>query len=50
MRVLFMSGYADEAIVQHGVLEAGTELIQKPFAPEKLVERVRQALDRREAA
>jgi two-component system, cell cycle sensor histidine kinase and response regulator CckA len=31
IEVLFMSGYTDDAIVDHGVPEAGTDLIEKPF-------------------
>jgi two-component system cell cycle sensor histidine kinase/response regulator CckA len=45
MRVLYMSGYTDDAIVQHGVLEAGVAFIQKPFAPHVLAAKVRQVLD-----
>ncbi len=44
-RVLFMSGYTDDAIVQHGVLNAGTEFLQKPFTGAALAARVRQVLD-----
>jgi CheY-like chemotaxis protein len=44
IRVLFMSGYADDVIVRHGVLEQGAELIQKPFTPDQLTERVREIL------
>ena len=43
--VLFMSGYTDEAIVQHGVLEAGINFIQKPFTPDALALKVREVLD-----
>jgi two-component system, cell cycle sensor histidine kinase and response regulator CckA len=44
LKVLFMSGYTDDAIVHHGVLDPGTEFIQKPFAPGGLVERVERIL------
>ncbi len=44
LRILYMSGYNDEAIVHHGVLEAGTALIEKPFTPEGLLRRIREAL------
>ncbi|MEP7327063.1 MAG: response regulator [Gemmatimonadota bacterium] len=44
LRVLYMSGYADEAIGHHGVLEAGVEFLQKPFTPQDLAQRVREVL------
>jgi len=46
MKVLYMSGYADEAIVRHGVLEEGVNFFQKPFSMEALVLKVREVLDK----
>ena len=46
-RVLYMSGYADEAVVQHGVFEAGTWFLQKPFDSDTLTRKVREVLDAR---
>ena len=43
--VLYMSGYTDDAIVQHGVLEPGINFIQKPFSPDALALKVREVLD-----
>jgi signal transduction histidine kinase/CheY-like chemotaxis protein len=45
LRVLFMSGYTDDAVFRHGLLEAGGAFLQKPFVPEALARRVRQVLD-----
>jgi PAS domain S-box-containing protein len=45
MKVLCMSGYTDDSIVRHGVLEARIEYLQKPITPETLTTRVREVLD-----
>ena len=45
LKVLFMSGYTDEAIVHHGVLDSNVEFIQKRFTPISLAKRVREVLD-----
>ena len=44
VRVLFMSGYTDDAISHHGVLDDGVEFIHKPFDPETLARRVAEVI------
>ena len=45
MKVLCMSGYTDDSIVRHGVLEAHFAYLQKPITPEALTMKVREVLD-----
>ncbi|MBI2061514.1 MAG: PAS domain S-box protein [Nitrospirae bacterium] len=45
MRILYMSGYTDDSIVQQGVLAAGTPFLQKPFTAAGLTAKVREVLD-----
>jgi two-component system cell cycle sensor histidine kinase/response regulator CckA len=47
LRILFMSGYTDEAIVRQGALDPGVAFLQKPFSPIALARKVREVLDTR---
>ncbi|MBN2655621.1 MAG: response regulator [Spirochaetales bacterium] len=45
LKVLYMSGYADNAIVQHNILESGSLFIQKPFSMGSLAKKLREVLE-----
>ena len=46
LRVLYMSGYTEHAIVHHAILDSDVEYMQKPIVPEALARRVREVLDK----
>ena len=48
IKILFTSGYTDKTIVNYGVLEEGIDFLQKPFALDVLVRKVREVLDKEE--
>lgn len=49
-KILFMSGYTDDAVVRHGILKSGVAYLQKPFTGASLAEKVRSVLDLRTPA
>jgi CheY-like chemotaxis protein len=45
MKVIYVSGYTEDAVTRRGVLEASTAYVQKPFSPASLLRKVREILD-----
>jgi FixJ family two-component response regulator len=45
LKVLYISGYTDDMLAHHGVLESNVFLLQKPFAPDELAKKLREVLD-----
>ena len=45
IRVIYMSGYTDNEMIQHGLMEQGLHFLQKPFTPEQITKKIREIMD-----
>ena len=46
IKVLYSSGYTDDAIIHYGVLDTGTDFIQKPYSPVQLIQKIQEVFKR----